>query len=101
KVLRRLLVVLRGSLRMLDGCPVALQGLYSGESVGWIRYEYINGGVDPRGHHLIPGSVLSLINTLAAWDVARHRGKALRYSFDRADRDYKHRWCNRVAAFRT
>ena len=86
---------------MLDGFPVAVQVLYSVESLGWISYEYINGGVDPRAHHLSPGSVLSFINTQAAWDVARHRGKALRYSFGRADRDYKDRWCNRVAAFRT
>ncbi len=92
---------LRGSLLMLDGFPVAVQVLYSVESLGWISYEYINGGVDPRAHHLSPGSVLSFINTQAAWDVARHRGKALRYSFGRADRDYKDRWCNRVAAFRT
>jgi len=92
---------LRGSLLMLDGFPVAVQVLYSIESLDWISYEYINGGVDPRAHHLSPGSVLSFINTQAAWNEARSRGKALRYSFGRADQDYKDRWCNRVAAFRT
>lgn len=92
---------LRGSLLMLNDFPVAVQVLYSVESLDWISYEYINGGVDPRAHHLSPGSVLSFINTQAAWREARVVGKALRYSFGRADQDYKDRWCNRVAAFRT
>lgn len=91
---------LQGSLLMLDGFPVAVQVLYRAESADWISYEYINGGVDPRAQHLSPGSVLSFINTQAAWADARARGKVLRYSFGRADRDYKDRWCNRVATFR-
>lgn len=92
---------LRGSVLLLDGYPVAVQVLYSVESSDWLSYEYINGGVDPRAHHLSPGSVLSFLNTQAAWNEARSHGKALRYSFGRADREYKDRWCNRVAAFRT
>lgn len=93
--------LLQGSLLMLDGVPVAVQVLYRVESSNWLSYEYINGGVDPRAQHLSPGSVLSFINTQAAWSDARQQGKALRYSFGRADREYKDRWCNRVAAFRT
>lgn len=92
---------LRGSVLLLDGSPVAVQVLYGVEATGWFSYEYINGGVDPSVHHLSPGSVLSFINTQAAWDEARRNGKALRYSFGRADREYKDRWCNRVIAFRT
>ncbi|MFC5696839.1 GNAT family N-acetyltransferase [Pseudomonas sp. GCM10022186] len=91
---------LGGSLLLLDGAPVAVQVLFRVESPEWLSYEYINGGVDPRAHHLSPGSVLSFINTQAAWEEARAGGKALRYSFGRADREYKDRWCNRVAAFR-
>ncbi len=100
EVFRLLWEFLGGSLLMLDGFPVAVQVLYRVESADWISYEYINGGVDPRLHHLSPGSVLSFINTQAAWAEARAQGKALRYSFGRADQDYKDRWCNRVAAFR-
>ncbi|AOE87804.1 acetyltransferase [Pseudomonas sp. TCU-HL1] len=91
---------LSGSLLLLNGAPVAVQVLYRVESPDWISFEYINGGVDPSAHHLSPGSVLSFINTQAAWEDARTKGKALRYSFGRADREYKDRWCNRVAAFR-
>ncbi|WP_271412298.1 GNAT family N-acetyltransferase [Pseudomonas sp. Q1-7] len=91
---------LGGSLLLLDDAPVAVQVLYRVESPDWISYEYVNGGVDPLAHSLSPGSVLSFINTQAAWEDARARGKRLRYSFGRADREYKDRWCNRVAAFR-
>ncbi|MCY1207106.1 Mig-14 [compost metagenome] len=91
---------LGGGLLLLDGVPVAVQVLYRVESPDWISYEYVNGGVDPRAHHLSPGSVLSFINTQAAWADARAGGKALRYSFGRADREYKDRWCNRIAAYR-
>lgn len=93
--------LLQGSLLILDGVPTAVQVLYRVESPNWLSYEYINGGVDPRAQHLSPGSVLSFINTQAAWSDARQQGKALRYSFGRADREYKDRWCSRVAAFRT
>ncbi|MDE3737573.1 MULTISPECIES: GNAT family N-acetyltransferase [Pseudomonas] len=100
EVFRLLHEYLSGSLLLLNGAPVAVQVLYRAESPDWISYEYINGGVDPRAHHLSPGSVLSFINTQAAWEDARARGKMLRYSFGRADREYKDRWCDRVAAFR-
>ncbi|EXF45345.1 GNAT family N-acetyltransferase [Stutzerimonas stutzeri] len=92
---------LRGSLLMLDGFPVAVQVLYRVESLDWISYEYINGGVDPRTHHFSPGSVLSFINTQAAWADARSLGKPLRYSFGRADCEYKDRWCHRVPVYQS
>ena len=31
--------------------------------------------------------------------LARALGKPLRYSFGRADREYKDRWCNRVPVY--
>jgi len=40
-----------------------------------------------------PGSVLSFLNTQSAWEQAREVGKPLRFSFGRADREYKDRWC--------
>jgi len=46
-----------------------------------------------------PGSVLSFVNTQTAWAEARALGKPLRYSFGRADREYKDRWCNRVPVY--
>ncbi|HRF74553.1 MAG TPA: GNAT family N-acetyltransferase, partial [Accumulibacter sp.] len=39
------------------------------------------------------------VNTQAAWQDARALGKPLRYSFGRADREYKDRWCHRVPAY--
>jgi len=88
-----------GSLIYLADQPVAIQVLYRVEAPKWISLEYINGGVDPQNREFSPGSVLSFINTQAAWEQARALGKPLRYSFGRADREYKDRWCNRVAAY--
>jgi hypothetical protein len=42
---------------------------------------------------------LSFLNTQAAWDDAQARNKPLRFSFGRADREYKDRWCNPVPVF--
>lgn len=88
-----------GSLIYLGDEPVAVQILYRVEAPKWISLEYINGGVDPRNRDFSPGSVLSFVNTLNEWEVARARGKPLRYSFGRADREYKDRWCNRVPVY--
>ncbi|SHM31158.1 GNAT family N-acetyltransferase [Phytopseudomonas punonensis] len=88
-----------GSYLQLDGKSIAVQVLYRVESPDWISIEYINGGVDPESRDFSPGSVLSFINTQAAWEDARARGKPLRYSFGRADVEYKDRWCNRHPVF--
>jgi len=89
-----------GSLVYLDDAPVAIQILYRVEAPQWISLEYINGGVDPQQREFSPGSVLSFVNTQAAWEEARALGKPLRYSFGRADREYKDRWCHRVPVYR-
>jgi len=88
-----------GSLIYLNDQPVAIQVLYRVEAPQWVSLEYINGGVDPQNRAFSPGSVLSFINTQAAWSEARALGKPLRYSFGRADREYKDRWCNRVSVY--
>ena len=66
---------------------------------GVLSVEYINGGVDPVQRDFSPGSVLSFVNTQTAWAESRALGKPLRYSFGRADREYKDRWCNRVPVY--
>ncbi|MBD9482754.1 GNAT family N-acetyltransferase [Pseudomonas sp. PDM14] len=88
-----------GSLIYLGDEPVAIQILYRVEAPGWVSLEYINGGVDPQSREFSPGSVLSFVNTQTAWAEARALGKPLRYSFGRADREYKERWCNRVPVY--
>lgn len=88
-----------GSVVFLEGQPTAIQVLYWVEAPQWVSVEYINGGVDPQQRDFSPGSVLSFVNTQAAWAQARALGKPLRYSFGRADREYKDRWCNRVPVF--
>lgn len=88
-----------GSFISINEQPVAFQVLYRVESPEWISVEYINGGVDPDFNELSPGSVLSFVNTQAEWSYAREAEKPLRYSFGRADREYKDRWCNRVPVF--
>ncbi|SDU28534.1 Mig-14 protein [Pseudomonas pohangensis] len=88
-----------GSVVYLADQPVAIQILYRVESPRWVSVEYINGGVDPQQRDFSPGSVLSFVNTQNAWAEARALGKVLRYSFGRADREYKDRWCNRAAAY--
>ena len=88
-----------GSLIYLNDEPVAIQILYRVEAPKWVSLEYINGGVDPQNREFSPGSVLSFVNTQAAWEQARAVGKPLRYSFGRADREYKDRWCHRVPVY--
>ncbi|MDR0702017.1 MAG: antimicrobial resistance protein Mig-14 [Azoarcus sp.] len=82
-----------GSIIFLHDAPIAAQVIYRVESPEWVSVEYINGGVDPRQRAFSPGSVLTWKNIEAAWADAVARNKALRYSFGRADRDYKERWC--------
>ena len=88
-----------GALIYLNDQPVAIQVLYRVEAPQWVSLEYINGGVDPENREFSPGSVLSFINTQTAWAEARALDKPLRYSFGRADREYKDRWCNRVPVY--
>ncbi|MDZ7888482.1 MAG: GNAT family N-acetyltransferase [Pseudomonas sp.] len=88
-----------GSLIYLNDEPVAIQVLYRVEAPQWVSLEYINGGVDPQNREFSPGSVLSFVNTQNAWNEARALGKPLRYSFGRADREYKDRWCNRQPVY--
>ena len=96
ELLRELLI---GSVIFLNDAPIAIQLIYRVEAPQWISIEYINGGVDPETRDFSPGSVLSFLNTQSAWEDARARGKALRFSFGRADREYKDRWCNPVPVF--
>lgn len=101
EVLEGLRGLLVGSVLFLDGAPIAIQLLYRVESPEWISIEYVNGGVDPETKAFSPGSVLSFLNTQAAWEDANARGKALRFSFGRADREYKERWCHPVPVYRS
>ncbi|MBV4460669.1 antimicrobial resistance protein Mig-14 [Pseudomonas sp. COR58] len=96
ELLRELLI---GSVIFLNGAPIAIQLVYRVEAPEWISVEYINGGVDPETREFSPGSVLSFLNTQSAWEDARALGKPLRFSFGRADREYKDRWCNPVPVF--
>jgi len=99
EVLERLRELLIGSVLLLDDKPIAIQLVYRVEAPEWISVEYVNGGVDPQTKAFSPGSVLSFLNTQAAWEDARARNKPLRFSFGRADREYKDRWCNPVPVY--
>ncbi|MEN1834688.1 GNAT family N-acetyltransferase [Pseudomonas lijiangensis] len=83
-----------GSVVYVADRPAAIQVLYRVEAPEWVSLEYVNGGVDPQFNELSPGSVLSFVNTQTQWEYADSLGKPLRYSFGRADREYKSRWCN-------
>ncbi|MHC8364888.1 antimicrobial resistance protein Mig-14 [Pseudomonas sp. ZT5P21] len=96
ELLRDLLI---GSVIFLNDAPIAIQLVYRVEAPQWISVEYINGGVDPETREFSPGSVLSFLNTQSAWEHARALDKPLRFSFGRADREYKDRWCNPVPVF--
>ena len=96
ELLRELLI---GSVIFLNDAPIAIQLVYRVETPQWISVEYINGGVDPETREFSPGSVLSFLNTQSAWEHARALDKPLRFSFGRADREYKERWCNPVPVF--
>lgn len=99
EVLERLRELLIGSVIFLNDAPIAVQLIYRVEAPQWISVEYVNGGVDPETREFSPGSVLSFLNTQSAWEQARALNKPLRFSFGRADREYKDRWCNPVPVF--
>ncbi len=88
-----------GHFIRIGGQPAAIQIVYRVEAPHWLSAEYINGGVDPAFNALSPGSVLTFVNTQGAWAEARALDKPLRYSFGRADRDYKVRWCRSAPVF--
>lgn len=89
-----------GSVLLLNDAPIAVQLIFRVEAPEWVSVEYVNGGVDPQTREFSPGSVLSFLNTQAAWEDARALGKPLRFSFGRADREYKARWCNPAQVFK-
>jgi len=93
--------LLTGQVLYLSGNPIAVQILYQVCAPKWLSVEYINGGVDPSYQVLSPGSVLCFVNTQQAWEEASRLGKPLRYSFGRDDKEYKQRWCERQAVYRT
>lgn len=99
EVIELLREFLMGSVVFLNDAPIAIQLVYRVEAPEWISVEYVNGGVDPETRDFSPGSVLSFLNTQSAWEDARALGKPLRFSFGRADREYKDRWCNPVPVF--
>lgn len=99
EVIARLRDLLIGSVLLLEDKPIAIQLVYRVEAPEWISVEYVNGGVDPETKAFSPGSVLSFLNTQAAWEDARARNKPLRFSFGRADREYKDRWCHPVPVY--
>jgi len=99
EVIELLRYLLIGSVIFLNDAPIAIQLVYRVEAPQWISVEYINGGVDPQTREFSPGSVLSFLNTQSAWEHARALDKPLRFSFGRADREYKDRWCNPVPVF--
>ncbi|MBD1549864.1 GNAT family N-acetyltransferase [Pseudomonas typographi] len=88
-----------GFMAEIDSEPVAIQILYKVQAPRWVSLEYVNGGVDPQSRQFSPGSVLSFVNTQSEWEAARALGKPLRYSFGRADREYKGRWCHSVPVY--
>ena len=78
-----------GSLIYLNGHGGCHPGALPGR-VAWLGQHRVHQrGVDPQQREFSPGSVLSFINTQNAWSEARSLGKPLRYSFGRADREYK------------
>ncbi|AZF03281.1 GNAT family N-acetyltransferase [Pseudomonas sp. R5-89-07] len=99
EVLELLKEFLFGSVLFLNDAPIAVQLVYQVQSRDWFSAEYVNGGVDPETRAFSPGSVLSFLNTQSAWEQARAADKSLRFSFGRADREYKERWCNPVPVF--
>jgi len=90
---------LTGGVLYLHEQPVAIQLVYQVEAPQWLFCEYVNGGVAPEARAYSPGSVLTYLNSFAAYQRATDIGKSLRYSFGKSDREYKDRWCRRVPVY--
>lgn len=94
ELLLHLRPLLFGSYLELEGRAIAFQLIYKAECDSHISMEYVNGGVDPAFSALSPGSVLTYLNTQQAWALSGSTAKNLRYSFGKADNEYKDRWCS-------
>ena len=99
RLLTHLRPLLFGSFIEMEGCAIAIQLIYKAECDSHISMEYVNGGVDPAFSALSPGSVLTYFNTQQAWDLSASAAKDLRYSFGKADNEYKDRWCSQSAIY--
>ncbi len=99
RLLANLRPLLFGSYIEMDGQAIAFQLIYKAECHSHISMEYVNGGVDLTFNTLSPGSVLTYLNTQQAWALSESTGKPLRYSFGRADNEYKDRWCSQSAIY--
>ncbi|OUR68337.1 hypothetical protein A9Q80_02470 [Cycloclasticus sp. 46_83_sub15_T18] len=91
--------LLFGCFIEMEGQAIAFQLIYKTECQSHISMEYVNGGVDPAFKSLSPGSVLTYLNTQQAWALSESTGKTLRYSFGKADNEYKDRWCSQSAIY--
>ena len=101
EVFRAMRPFMMGSVLLHQDRAIAFQLIYHVHSPQWLSVEYINGGVDPDYRNYSPGSILSYLNIQAARKMADETNKTLRYSFGRADREYKMRWCNPQTVYRT
>jgi len=90
-----------GSVLFIKDQPCAFQMVLSAESPNWVSYEYINSGTDRSYAEFSPGSVLTWVNTWAAWEYAAQQNKQLRYSFGKNRGQYKSAWCTAAPMYRT
>lgn len=82
-----------GHVLFLAGKPCAFQLITRADSLGWINFDYVNGGYDMARRSFCPGTVLTWINVKSAYDLCEATGKIMRYSFGKPTEKYKERWC--------
>jgi len=91
---------LTGHTLQIQGNIIAIQILYAIETPFYFTVEFINGGYDPTWQQYSPGSILTYLNVSQAANTAKKLGKPLRYSFGKADNNYKKYWCHTEPLYR-
>jgi hypothetical protein len=92
--------MLCGEILLIGDEPAAIELIYRSETPAYVLANGVNRGVDPRFHHLSPGSALMFRNMELLESDAEAKGKTLRYSFGRNDAEYKQLWTYETTAYR-
>jgi CelD/BcsL family acetyltransferase involved in cellulose biosynthesis/ubiquinone/menaquinone biosynthesis C-methylase UbiE len=100
QVLHHLRPLLMGFALFHYDQPISINIAYAVEHPRFLLTVDVTSAMDRDFARFSPGSVLLFLNTRLAEQRGQQLGKPVRFSFGRAENEYKHLWCHEVAAYR-
>lgn len=100
KMLRNFLF---GNVLFLKNEPVCIQIIYKTTNAKYTSLEYINGGMHTQKskNNINLGNLLIDLNTNEAREIAKQTNTKLLYSFGLYNVEYKKRWCDEIALYKS